>query len=80
MSKQAEVEYAKTCKEVTLQNQKIEKANDLIHKEKSAQQHLKNEKYGVEKDYERFSNDADEIENVLNGYKENIRAAKEGNI
>ena len=80
MSKQAEVEYAKTCKEVAVQNQKIEKANDLIQREQSAHKHLQNEKYRVEKEVLKFSNDSNEVENVINGHTENLRVAKEGNL
>ena len=78
MSKQAEMEYEKTCKEVTLQSQKIEKAENLIQKERSMQRKLESEKAGIEKEVQDFAKNSHELENVLNGYKENLKAAKEG--
>ena len=55
MSKQAEMEYEKTCKEVKLQSQKIEKAENLIQKEQSSQRKLENEKAGIEKEVQDFA-------------------------
>ena len=78
MSKQAEMEYEKTCKEVTLQSQKIEKAENLIQKERSQQRKLESEKAGIEKEVQDFAKVSHELENVLDGYKENLRAAKDG--
>ena len=80
MSKQAEMEYQKTCKDVALQNQKIEKAENLIQKEQSVQIKLKNEKCDIEKTIQEFAKDSNEVENVINGYKENLRSAKEGKL
>ena len=78
MSKQAEMEYEKTCKEVTLQSQKIEKAENLIQKERSTQRKLESEKAGIEREVQDFAKVSHELENVLDGYKENLRTAKEG--
>merc|ERR1719361_1389200 len=41
------------------------------------QQNLKKEKLMVEKDIQQLAKDSDEFENVLNGYKENLKLAKE---
>merc|ERR1719361_1468205 len=41
------------------------------------QQNLKKEKLAVEKDIQQLAKESDEFENVLNGYKENLKLAKE---
>ena len=78
MSKQAGMEYEKSRKEVTLQSQKIDKAENLIQKERSSQRKLETEKAGIEKEVQDFAKVSQELENVLDGYKENLRAAKDG--
>ena len=60
------------------QEQKIEKANTQIQKEAAVQQNLKQEKTSVEKEIHVLGKESNEFENVINGYKENLRLAKEG--
>ena len=78
MVKQAETDYSKSSKEMAQQEQKIEKANTQIQKEAAVQQNLKQEKTSVEKEIHVLGKESNEFENVINGYKENLRLAKEG--
>ena len=79
MAKQAEAEFSKSAKEMAVQEQKIEKANEQMLKEVTVQQNLKKEKLAVEKEIHHIAKQSDELENGLNGYKENLKLAKEGN-
>ena len=80
MAKQAETEYSKARKEMDQQQHKIDKATDEIQNEVKVQQNLKKEKTVIEQEIHALAKEADELENVLNGYKENVRLAKEGII
>ena len=78
MTKQAETEYSKSSKDMLQQQQKIEKANDEIQNEIKIQQNIKKEKNTIELEIHALAKEADELENILNGYKENAKVAKEG--
>ena len=80
MSKQAEAEYTKTSREVSQQEQKIEKANQQIEKEQETQQNLREQKLRIEKEIQVLAKESDEFEDILNGYKENLKLAKEGKL
>ena len=78
MTKQAEADYTKASKEMAQQEQKIEKANELIEKELKLQQDLKKETESIVEEKNVLTKECNEFETVLNGYKENLRLAKEG--
>ena len=62
------------------QQQKIEKANNEIQTEITTQQNLKKEKNTIELEIHALAKEADGLENIINGYKENAKIAKEGII
>ena len=78
MSQQAEAEYTKASREVSQQEQKIDKANKQIEKEQETQQNLREQKLRIEKEIQVLAKESDEFEDILNGYKENLKLAKEG--
>ena len=78
MTKQAEADYTKASKEMAQQEQKIEKANELIQKELKLEQDLKKETESIVEEKNLLTKECNEFETVLNGYKENLRLAKEG--
>ena len=78
MAKQAESEYYKSSKEMLQHQHKIEKAKDEIQNEIAVQENLKKEKTIIEHEIHSLAKEADEFENVLNGYTENAKLAKEG--
>ena len=80
MAKQASADFSKSSKEMLQQQQKIEKANDEIENGIVIQQNLKKDKHGTEQEIHALAKEADELEIVLNGYKENAKVAKEGII
>ena len=78
MSQQAEAEYTKASREVSQQEQKIDKANKQIEKEQETQKNLREQKLSIEKEIQALAKESDEFEDILNGYKENLKLAKEG--
>ena len=58
-------------------SQKIEKANKQIEKEQEVQQNLREQKLSIEKEIQVLAKESDEFEDILNGYKENLKLAKE---
>merc|ERR1719167_641881 len=76
MCKQAESEYLKVCKDITVQNQKIEKAKEEMNNSATEEQNLKKEKSMIEKEIQTLAKDSTSLDEVINGYKENVKTAK----